>query len=58
LEIKIKIRIKRGTRRNGVFGSILMDFRLSNKLGKSGEDWMGESVAARNELPPDKPVAS
>ena len=33
-------------------------FRLSNKLGKAGEDWMGTPFAARNEIPPDKPVAS
>jgi hypothetical protein len=41
-----------------VFGNILYHFRLSNKLGKAGEDWMGESAAARNKIPPDKPVAS
>jgi len=40
------------------FGYSLFHFQLRNKLGKAGEDWMGESVAARNEIPPDKPVAS
>jgi hypothetical protein len=38
--------------------NILCCFRLNNKLGKGAGDWMGESIAARNELPPDKPVAS
>jgi multisubunit Na+/H+ antiporter MnhF subunit len=41
-----------------VLANILFLFRLSNKLGKMGEDWMGESVAARSEIPPNKPVAS
>lgn len=39
-------------------GNILYYFRLGNKLGKAGEEWKGESVAAWNEIPPDKPVAS
>ena len=38
--------------------NILILFRLSNKLGKLGEDWMGAAGAARSEIPPDKPVAS
>jgi hypothetical protein len=33
-------------------------FGLCKKLGKAGEDWMGNPFAARNEIPPDKPVAS
>jgi hypothetical protein len=38
--------------------NILYCFRLNNKLGKGAGDWMGESIATRKEIPPDKPVAS
>ena len=33
-------------------------FGLRKKLGNAGEDWMAESTALRNEIPPDKPVAT
>jgi hypothetical protein len=33
-------------------------FGLRKKLGNAGEDWMAGSTALRNEIPPDKPVAS
>ena len=40
------------------FAGSLDCFRLRNRLGKVTEDWMGEADHGRNEIPPDKPVAS
>jgi hypothetical protein len=39
-------------------GNILYYFRLNNKLGKEAEVWMGETVAARTEFPPDQHIVS
>jgi hypothetical protein len=40
------------------FGRSLFYFRLRNKLGKMGEDWMGQAGEGRSEFPPENPVAS
>jgi hypothetical protein len=41
-----------------VVANILFLFRLNNKLGKAADEWSRGSFAARDEIPPDKPVAS
>ena len=41
-----------------MFAGSLDCFRLRNRLGEVTEDWMGEADHGRNEILPDKPVAS